>query len=53
MVYSAEIERVLRGHPAIEDIAAVGFKDDTWGEVGYASVILKPSTDVSPEDVIG
>ena len=52
-VYPAEIERVLRRHPAIDDIAVVGAPDDTWGEVGYAFVIPKPETDLSPEDVIG
>jgi len=52
-VYPAEIERVLRGHPAIEDIAVVGAPDEIWGEVGLAFIIPKPGTDVTPEDVIG
>ena len=52
-VYPAEIERILRGHPAIEDIAVIGTPDETWGEVGYAFVILKPGADLTPEDVIG
>ena len=52
-VYPAEIERVLRGHPAIEDIAVVGGPDDTWGETGYAFVITKPEIDLTPQDVIG
>ena len=52
-VYPAEIERVLRRHPAIDDIAVVGAPDDTWGEVGYAFVIPKPEANLTPEDVIG
>ena len=52
-VYPAEIERVLRAHPAVEDIAVVGAPDDTWGEVGYAFVIPKPGADLRPEEVIG
>jgi len=52
-VYPAEIERVLRGHPAIEDIAVVGAPDEIWGEVGLAFIIPKPGADVTPEDVIG
>jgi fatty-acyl-CoA synthase len=52
-VYPAEIERVLRGHPAIEDIAVVGGSDETWGEVGYAFVIPKPGMEPAPEDIIG
>jgi fatty-acyl-CoA synthase len=52
-VYPAEIERVLRAHPAIEDIAVVGAADETWGEVGYAFVIPKPGADLAAEEVIG
>jgi fatty-acyl-CoA synthase len=52
-VYPAEIERVLRGHPTIEEIAIVGVPDETWGEVGYAFVIPKPGAHLTPEDVIG
>jgi fatty-acyl-CoA synthase len=52
-VYPAEVERVLRKHPAVEDIAVVGAPDETWGEVGYAFVITKPGTDLKPEDLIG
>jgi fatty-acyl-CoA synthase len=51
-VYPAEIERVLRMHPAVEDIAVVGVPDDTWGEVGYAFVIAKPGADLKAEDLI-
>ncbi len=52
-VYPAEIERVLRVHPAIEDIAVVGAPDETWGEVGYAFVIPKSGENPTAEEVIG
>jgi fatty-acyl-CoA synthase len=52
-VYPAEIERVLRVHPAIEDIAVVGVPDDTWGEVGHAFVMPKAGTDPTAADMIG
>ncbi len=52
-VYPAEIERVLRVHPAIEDIAVVGAPDETWGEVGYAFVIPKPGAALTAAEVIG
>jgi fatty-acyl-CoA synthase len=51
-VYPAEIERVLRIHPAVEDIAVVGVLDETWGEVGYAFVMLKPGATLKAEDLI-
>ena len=52
-VYPAEIERVLRVHPAIEDIAVVGVPDETWGEVGFAFVMPKQGADLTGEDLIG
>ena len=51
-VYPAEVERVLRQHPAIEDVAVVGVPDDTWGEVGLAYVILKEELKSNPEEII-
>jgi fatty-acyl-CoA synthase len=52
-VYPAEVERILRSHPGIEDIAVVGVPDEKWGEVGYAFVMPKQGVDLAPEDVIG
>lgn len=33
-VYPAEIEKYLRGHKEIKEVAVVGMKDAEWGEVG-------------------
>ena len=52
-VYPAEVERVLRNHPGIEDIAVVGVPDESWGKVGLAFVLPKPGVDLAPENVIG
>jgi fatty-acyl-CoA synthase len=52
-IYPAEVERVLRNHPGIEDIAVVGVPDESWGEVGVAFVMTKPGVALTPEDVIG
>ncbi len=43
-VYPAEIERVLRRHPEIEDVAVAGVPDEVWGEAGVAYVIPKDGT---------
>ncbi len=51
-VYPAEVERVLRKHADVEDIAVVGVPDETWGEVGYAFVITKPGANPAPDDLI-
>jgi len=51
-VYPAEVERVLRKHPEIEEVVIAGITDETWGEVGHAFVIPKQGADLSEEDVI-
>jgi len=52
-IYPAEVERVLRNHPGIEDIAVIGVPDESWGEVGVAFVMTKQGVVLPPEDVIG
>jgi acyl-CoA synthetase (AMP-forming)/AMP-acid ligase II len=39
-VYPAEVEAVLREHPAIADAAVVGRPDPRWGAVPVALVVL-------------
>ena len=51
-VYPAEIERVLKKHPEIEDSAVVGVPHEKWGQVGHAYVILKPGANLTAEAVI-
>jgi fatty-acyl-CoA synthase len=51
-VYPAEVERVLRQHPGIEDIAVVGVPDETWGEVGHAFVIRKAGSDLETGEIM-
>ncbi len=51
-VYPAEVEKILKAHPQIEDVAVKGMFDETWGEVGHAFVILAPGADLTESDVI-
>jgi fatty-acyl-CoA synthase len=51
-VYPAEVEKALREHPAIEDIAIIGVPDEVWGEVGHAFVIVKQGFTLQAEEVI-
>ncbi len=51
-VYPAEVERVLRQHPDVEEIAIVGVPDGKWGEVGCAFVVPKKGTNLTQDNVI-
>jgi fatty-acyl-CoA synthase len=51
-VYPAEVEKVLREHSLVEDVAIIGVPDDVWGEVGHAFVILKAGATLEPKEVI-
>ncbi len=51
-VYPAEVERVLRSHPSIEEVAVIGEDDSKWGESGCAFVIPKSGQNPTPDEVI-
>lgn len=51
-VYPAEIERVLREHPAVRAAAVIGVSDERWGEVGKAFVVLAPDAVVGEEEIL-
>nr|WP_245602651.1 hypothetical protein [Solirubrobacter soli] len=38
-IYPAEVERVLREHPAVQDVAVVGAPHPRWGETPVAFVV--------------
>jgi malonyl-CoA/methylmalonyl-CoA synthetase len=45
-VYPREIEDVLRGHPAIEDVAVVGEASEEWGERVVAYAVVSGAVDL-------
>jgi acyl-CoA synthetase (AMP-forming)/AMP-acid ligase II len=49
--YPAEIETILRAHPAIADVCVIGWPDDRMGEVCAACVILRPGTALTLADL--
>ena len=51
-VYPAEVERILRQHPDVEDIAVAGVPDERWGEVGHAFVIASKDSNLLAEDLL-
>ncbi len=50
-VYPREIEEVLYEHPAIQEAAVVGVKDDELGEEVGAAVVLKEGEELSADDL--
>ena len=50
-VYPAEVEKKLREHPEIEEIAIVGIPDENWGEIGHAYIIRSTGSDLTEEAV--
>ena len=51
-VFSAEVENVIAGHPAVEDCAVIGVPDDKWGEAVKAVIQLKPQACAEAEEII-
>lgn len=50
-VAPAELEALLRKHPAILDAVVIGIPDAIYGEVPKAFVIRKPDSDLTESDV--
>jgi acyl-CoA synthetase (AMP-forming)/AMP-acid ligase II len=50
-IYSAEIENVLHGHPAIQDVAVFGVPDEEWGERVHVAVQLKAGASFTLEEM--
>jgi fatty-acyl-CoA synthase len=46
-----EVEAYLLGHPAIHQVAIVGFPDERLSEVGVAFVQLKPGKNLTEDDI--
>ena len=51
-VYSGEVEAVIYTHPAVREAAVFGIPDPRWGELVMASVVLKPGSVLSPDELI-
>ncbi|MGE5305739.1 MAG: class I adenylate-forming enzyme family protein [Alphaproteobacteria bacterium] len=51
-VFPEEIEETLRKHPAVTDVAVVGFKSAEWGEAVKAFVVRKEGARCDAESLI-
>lgn len=51
-VYPAEVERVLKEHPAVEDAAVVGDFHELWGECGHAFLLVRKDSSLTEDMLI-
>lgn len=51
-VFSAEVEKVMLAHPAVQECAVFGVPDEKWGEAVKAAVELKPGFKALESDLI-
>jgi acyl-CoA synthetase (AMP-forming)/AMP-acid ligase II len=51
-IYPAEVEAVIRQHPAVEACAVIGVPDERWAQSVKAIVVLKPGQSPAQADII-
>ena len=49
-IYPAELERVLRPHPKVREVAVVGRPDPKWGEIPVA--VVAPDGELTEAEVL-
>jgi len=50
-IYAAEVEAVVREHPAVKDAALIGKPDTKWGEIGLMIVVLEDGLTISSDEL--
>jgi acyl-CoA synthetase (AMP-forming)/AMP-acid ligase II len=50
-VYPSEIERAMRAHEGVREVAVVGIPDASWGEVPVAFVVAQPGRTVEEAEL--
>jgi acyl-CoA synthetase (AMP-forming)/AMP-acid ligase II len=52
-IYPREVEEVLLRHRDVQEVCVVGRKDDEWGEVVVAFIVLAPGATPDPGELDG
>jgi acyl-CoA synthetase (AMP-forming)/AMP-acid ligase II len=50
-IYPREVEEVLLAHPSVSEVSVVGQRDDEWGEVAVAFVVLKANCETTRDEL--
>jgi acyl-CoA synthetase (AMP-forming)/AMP-acid ligase II len=50
-IYPSDLEAVIKGHPAVHEVAVVGVASDKWGETPVAFVALEPSVQATADEI--
>ena len=51
-IYSREVEEALATHPAVQDVAVIGVKDEYWGETVRAVTVVSSDGAVTEQELI-
>jgi long-chain acyl-CoA synthetase len=51
-IASLTVEQALYSHPAVAEAAAIGVKDETWGEIVCAIVALRSGSTATADEII-
>ncbi|MFF4615960.1 AMP-binding enzyme [Nonomuraea jabiensis] len=51
-MFPAELERAIRGHPAVRDVAVAGMPDPVLGEIPCAWVVAEHGAAPASEEII-
>lgn len=50
-IYPREVEEILLAHPSVSEVSVVGQRDDEWGEVPVAFVVLHASCEATRDEL--
>jgi acyl-CoA synthetase (AMP-forming)/AMP-acid ligase II len=51
-IYPREVERVIEGHPGVQEVTVIGVPDPLWGEVVKAVIVPRPGQHLTADDII-
>ncbi|MDQ2088866.1 class I adenylate-forming enzyme family protein [Marimonas arenosa] len=51
-IYAADLERVLRDHPAVADVAVIAVPSPQWGETPLGLVVRRPGDLTGAEEIL-